>query len=337
MATGWWGQYAANPTRQPYAGYLSYLDYVIPASTQLVTSPTITPEGVVRNESTSAAAGGGSAVEGTTTTGTPNVGEAAAASAHAQSSIFGGAVSKGDMTNLGAVNSALALLGLPSVPAFPAGMLFTLTNNLMGRAEGLNTDPLTGLPVGGKEFQSLMADPIFSQFIDFSAPALSPLASATIGPISANQEGFSISPMAVGTPFSSNPPTVPSQTNFAQTARGDQGEAGNPTGVTAGNVSATAGISGISDAPGNTGVGEGGTADGPGIGGAGEGMRWGGAVRDTQPGGGDNERRRLMAGEYVVRRSSAAKYRPLLEAINRGAHPKVVARVAGKLARRMAA
>jgi hypothetical protein len=23
MATGCWGQYAANPTRQPYAGYLS--------------------------------------------------------------------------------------------------------------------------------------------------------------------------------------------------------------------------------------------------------------------------------------------------------------------------
>jgi hypothetical protein len=66
-------------------------------------------------------------------------------------------------------------------------------------------------------------------------------------------------------------------------------------------------------------------------------MRRGGAVRDTQPGGGDIERRRLMAGEFVVRASSARKYGTLLEAINRGAHPKVVAHHASKLARRMLA
>jgi hypothetical protein len=312
MTTGWWSQYAANPTLEPYA---SYLNFVIPA-TRAVSTPTITPEGVVRRETPSEpGAGGGSASEGSSTSdtgGQPNVGQAAYGAAH--STALGGA------NTMGGVNLALTLAGIPSI----ATTLFAGTNMLTGALMGLNTDPESGLAVGGKAFAALAAGAPYGAFIDLAAPSLSPLASATIGPLGANQAGFSTSPMAVGTPFSSNP---------VQTARGETGATSDTEGgVTAGNISATAGISGISDAPGNTGVGESsGDAGGPGS--AGEGMRRGGAVRDTQPGGGDIERRRLMAGEYVVRRSSAAKYRTLLDAINRGAHPNVVAHVASKLAR----
>jgi hypothetical protein len=145
MTTGWWSQYAANPTLEPYA---SYLNFVIPA-TRAVASPTITPEGVVRRETPSEpGAGGGSAAEGSSTSdtgGQPNVGQAAYGAAH--STALGGA------NTMGGVNLALTLAGIPSI----ATTLFAGTNMLTGALMGLNTDPESGLAVGGKAFAALAA------------------------------------------------------------------------------------------------------------------------------------------------------------------------------------
>jgi len=185
MATGWWSKYAADPTLEPYA---SYLNFVIPA-TRVVTSPTITPEGVVRREMPSEGAGGGSAVEGSATSdtaGQPNVGEAAFGSAH--STALGGA------NTMFGMNLALTLAGVPSI----ATTLFAGADALTGALMGLNTDPDSGLAVGGKAFAALEAGAPYGSFIDLAAPSLSPLASATIGALSANQAGFSTSPMSGG-------------------------------------------------------------------------------------------------------------------------------------------
>jgi hypothetical protein len=219
---------------------------------------------------------------------------------------------------------------------------------MAGFGTGFNINPTTGLPVNSTDFKGLLSDPMFSHFIDLNSPAISPLSEATIGPISANQPGFSISPFATGTPFSANPPGsgLP-QTNFGQRSGGDDPttapppSAVNVSGITDSPVNEGAGNAPSGPGPG-TGAGGGpgtasGDASGAGVGSGGEGAyRRGGWIRDTRPGGGDNERRRLQADEFVVRRSSATKYRTLLEAIN-GDRPAEVKRLASKLRARFAA
>jgi hypothetical protein len=311
----------------PYPIYPSYLDFVnlgFPTQVVRTRTPRISTQGVMPSEVSEVGAG---ATAGPPSPDSPglNVGQSAQAAAQSQGFTItvtgGGMISSARMGQMGAANVALALLGLPSIPG-PIGTLFGLANNLAGRAAGLAIDPTTGLPTGSESFQALAQGAPYGSFFDPSSPAISPLAMATIGPISANQVGFSISPFSTGTPFSSNPVANPNPTNFGQRGGGDDpdGEGGN---VGGGQPSGTGGTpSGGGSSPSG---GEGGQA-----------MRLGGRIRDTRPGGGDNEPRRLQAGEFVVRRNSAAKYRTLLEAIN-GDRPAEVKRLASKLRARFAA
>lgn len=69
------------------------------------------------------------------------------------------------------------------------------------------------------------------------------------------------------------------------------------------------------DGPGPGVSGQGGPGSGTGVSSGDTTEHTGGPIADLMPG---DERRVLQEGEYVVRRDRAEKYRPLLEAINRG-------------------
>ena len=142
------------------------------------------------------------------------------------------------------------------------------------------------------------------------------LAMATVGPIGASQPGFSTSPFALGTPFGM--PFTPAQwdATFGTKAReaqepapgAGQSETG-PAPSTFG-VDATSGMANVA--------------------------KRGGLVRGSLRDRLDDKRYLLQSGEYVIRRASVAKYRTLLDAINRD-RPTEVRRLASKLQARLVA
>ena len=291
----------------PYAGQLNYLDFVIPA-TRAVVSPEITPEGVLR-------AGSGGDVSTPTTPSSEGLAVGQATAAHQQSGfqhgspIPGGLVGKGDMA---AFTIAASLAGVPSI----ATTLFSVSNALAGWGTGFNTDPTTGARINSAEFQAIRADPLVNTVINPSVAAISPLAMATVGPIGASQPGFSTSPFALGTPFGM--PFTPAQwdATFGTKAReaqepapgAGQSETG-PAPSTFG-VDATSGMANVA--------------------------KRGGLVRGSLRDRLDDKRYLLQSGEYVIRRASVAKYRTLLDAINRD-RPTEVRRLASKLQARLVA
>jgi hypothetical protein len=330
-------------TRGAYPQYPSYLDYVFaPAFSALAKVPRNTttsvrtprlvdepPEAPQTGGEGSAAAPGG---EGPAT-----VGEAAAMSARG-GAIPGinGLVSSGNTALLNSLGTlALSAFGL-GVPTPHA--VFTLSNVASGHLAGLNIDPTTGLRVGSQEFQSLIADPMFSQFVDLQQAPVSPFMQMTF-----QQQPFGSTP---GSP-SSNPsgahadPT--SVTGFTPSNVVD--EQGHPVGAATGNAPQNSTNFGAGEgntsggSPGGAGDGAagaggpGGAGSGPGPGG--DGMHTGGMVKDRTRGTLE-ERITAQQGEYVIRRGPSTKYRRLLEAINQD-RPVEVKRLASTLRTRMLA
>jgi hypothetical protein len=295
----------------PYAGQLSYLDFVIPA-TRAVFSPEITPEGIVR----SSTGRGGSEASGAGDSPGLTVGQAT--SMNQSGPIGSSRVFGSNTSNMALAGQVAVQLGLNPI----AGLLFTAADQGAKFLAGYNIDPVTGLQIGSKEFQAIRADPMVNTVINPSLAAISPLANATFlgqnlapqpfstGATPGGLLGFSTFGRvgALGGSFSS------SFVGGAPIARGAEASEGTP----AGNPSAPPGF-GVDDTGGMTTT-----------------AKRGGLVRGSLRDRLDDKRYLLQSGEYVIRRASVAKYRTLLDAINRD-RPAEVRRLASKLQARFAA